>query len=257
MNPMNQFYFSKKKRPRLKYAAAIVGTARDVAPYIENNIETLVEISNIFRVCPIIIYENDSRDNTAELLQTARRRHHPKITIITESNVDGNRTTRLAHGRNRLHDHVVSMNIPLDYYIVCDLDDKMTKLGVDGILSCFAHPAEMWSMMGANQEGPYYDLWALRTRDDWCDKDCWDSEKQYSEIACDNTRILPRDSELIEVDSCFGGTAIYKFPHTIGCRYQSFPQQFIGEICEHVPFHECMRRLHGARLFINPKMINI
>jgi hypothetical protein len=239
----------------LNYTAAIVGTARDVAPYVEKNMETLINISNMFLYCPIVIYENDSGDNTKEILRTAQRRYHPKITIITESNVPGNRTTRLAHGRNQLHDHVVAMNIPFDYYIVCDLDDKMATLSPESILTCFEHPTDTWSMMGANQEGIYYDLWALRTKDDWCDKDCWDSENGFNKIAC-NHETVPRESSLIEVDSCFGGTAVYKFAHTIGCRYQSFPQKFIDEICEHVPFHESMRRLHGARLFINPKMIN-
>ena len=230
----------------LNYKAIIVGTARNISEYVDKNIPKLISISKLFSYCPIVIYENDSNDNTLELLNKYA------ITIISEKNIEGNRTTRLAHGRNTLHDYAINLNIPFDYYIVCDLDDKIEKLTAENIASCFKH-ANNWSMMGANQETDYYDLWALRTKDDWCNIDCWDTKDNI--IGC-KYKNIPSNSELIEVDSCFGGTGIYRFNHTIGCRYSSFPQEFSGEICEHVPFHKSMRQLYDAKLFINPEMIN-
>jgi len=231
--------------PVLNYTAIIVGTARDISPFVEKNIPKLQKIAKLFNYCPIVVYENDSKDNTLELLKKF------PITVITETNVKGNRTTRLAHGRNVLHDYAISLNYPFDYYIVCDLDDKIEKLTPDSILSCFKYSG--WSMMGANQQHSYYDLWALRTKDTWCNLDCWNNIKGI--MGCES-KYIPSDSDPIPVDSCFGGTGIYRFKDTLGCRYSSFPQEFSEEICEHVPFHQSMRELHGAQLFINPGMIN-
>jgi hypothetical protein len=224
----------------------IVGTARNIEQYVYNSINILTDISYLFNYCPIVIYENDSNDNTLSILNNFKH-----IKVISEKKVLGNRTIRLAHGRNTLHNYAVSLNYPFDYYIVCDLDDKISRLTPESILSCFNY--NDWSMMGANQEGGYYDLWALRTKDNWCKNDCWDNP--HNKLSCIHKNI-PINSDPIEVDSCFGGTGIYKFELTIGCVYKSYKQQFCSERCEHVSFHEDMKRLHNAKLFINPRMIN-
>ena len=65
---------------------------------------------------------------------------------------------------------------------------------------------------------------------------------------------IPENSEWIEVDSAFGGLAIYK-------RDAIFGQFYIGinstgsETCEHVSFHKELRSL-GKKIFINPALIN-
>lgn len=110
-------------------------------------------------------------------------------------------------------------------------------------------------MIGANQENNYYDMWALRTFDNWCDKDTLDKPQNNKKELC-NYKKIPIDSGLIPVISCFGGTGIYKFKDTLGCKYSSYKQKYIDEICEHVPFHKEMTEKHGAKFFINPKMIN-
>jgi hypothetical protein len=73
-----------------------------------------------------------------------------------------------------------------DYYIVCDIDDKMLKLNTDTFLTCWDYDFD-WSMMGANQERQYYDLLALRTYDDWCDHDCWDNPNNKLTAFCMST----------------------------------------------------------------------
>eukprot|EP01034_Spumella_vulgaris_P031137 gene31137-38480_t len=59
----------------------------------------------------------------------------------------------------------------------------------------------------------------------------------------------------IQVDSCFGGLAIYKTSILPGCeynhRYPYFP--FMLD-CEHVLFNECVMRLHKARIMSNPNL---
>ena len=242
-------YFRQKQRfsSSLNHKAVIVGTARDIDSYVNGSINKLKDISKLFSYCPIIIYENDSNDNTLRLLKS----FEPDITVISEKGVQGNRTQRLAYARNKLHDYVVNLNIPFDYYIICDLDEKISKLTPESIASCFKHTG--WSMMGANQVGDYYDLWALRTFDDWCDHDCFDNNT--TKISC-SFKNIPKNNILIQVKSCFGGTGVYKFKDTIGCTYRSYAQEHNPEICEHVPFHQDMIEKHQAKIFINPEMIN-
>jgi hypothetical protein len=65
---------------------------------------------------------------------------------------------------------------------------------------------------------------------------------------------LPLESDWLEVDSAFGGLAVYK-------KSVMMHGQYIGryengmEIAEHVPFHMEIRA-HGGRILINPRLIN-
>jgi hypothetical protein len=65
---------------------------------------------------------------------------------------------------------------------------------------------------------------------------------------------IPEHSNWIEVDSAFGGFGIYKRHLLNHGRYEGL-NQFGNPICEHVTFHRDLK-LHGARLFVNPKLIN-
>ena len=65
---------------------------------------------------------------------------------------------------------------------------------------------------------------------------------------------IPKKSQWIEVDSAFGGFALYR-PEAIGnALYEGLTA--VGDaICEHVPFHAEMRK-NQKKLFINPNLIN-
>jgi hypothetical protein len=65
---------------------------------------------------------------------------------------------------------------------------------------------------------------------------------------------IPQDGEWIEVDSAFGGLAIYRRDCLRHARYIGLNKTG-REICEHVPFHMALRK-RGSRIFVNPKLIN-
>jgi hypothetical protein len=65
---------------------------------------------------------------------------------------------------------------------------------------------------------------------------------------------LPSNSEWIEVDSAFGGLAIYRRQALEKALYVGLDDKG-GELCEHVLFHEGLKQ-QGCRIFINPKLIN-
>ncbi len=62
-----------------------------------------------------------------------------------------------------------------------------------------------------------------------------------------------RRAEWIEVDSAFGGLAIYRREALLGGRYSGVHEGCA--ICEHVPLHAELRA-RGYRIFINPALIN-
>ena len=69
-------------------------------------------------------------------------------------------------------------------------------------------------MLSGNQGGTYYDIWALRTYDDWMTYDLWEGIKQgygpaKDSISNSTRKTISKDS-VIPVISAFGGIAIYK-----------------------------------------------
>ena len=74
------------------------------------------------------------------------------------------------------------------------------------------------------------------------------------DILYSKVKTIPTVNEWIEVESSFGGLAIYKKK----CFYKN---EYVGlynngeEICEHVHFNQKLRN-NGLKLFINPRLIN-
>jgi hypothetical protein len=65
---------------------------------------------------------------------------------------------------------------------------------------------------------------------------------------------IPENCDWINVDSAFGGLAIYRKEAIVHGQYVGI-NSLGGQICEHVPFHDDLIS-KGFRIFINPKLIN-
>jgi hypothetical protein len=241
----------------LPYDIVVTGCARDVAIYLDNVKDKLNMIKSLFRSCKIIIYENDSKDDTLDILK--RWQNDGFIKLITEKNVKGLRTERIARGRNILYNE--AMTYKFDLLIVLDVDNVIEKLSAASIKSCFKIK-EDWAMIGANQNGEYYDMWALRTLDDWMPFDCWYciNHTKKDKMYCLDSRLrkIPSDAKPIKVASCFGGFGIYKREYLDNCSYGNGMQTIDNntmEVCEHVMFNKCIIN-NGGSLYIVPSLIN-
>lgn len=174
------------------------------------------------------------------------------------------RTERLSFCRNyyanRLkHDPKLS---GVDYVAVADLDGINSELTKEAFESCWIR--RDWDVCAANQNGPYYDIWALRHKD-WCPEDCWaqyrflnayrtNSERNLWASVHSKMITIPRDSAWIEVESAFGGFAVYRRTMFDRCEYAGISEDG-EEFCEHVHFHRILHE-DGAKIFINPMLIN-
>lgn len=255
----------REHKPIDAASLVIVGCVRNGAKTIRRAVETLAKATTAFAQVRFLIVESDSTDATVAELQRLRNEsagfEFTSLGAVAERIPA--RTERIAACRNRYLDEL--RNDPqyaaVDYVMVADLDGVNNDLRREAVATCWAS-AQPWDVVAANQRDAYYDIWALR-HPDWCPVDCHD---QYSRlrglfghpraqaiaIHSRMARLSPR-GDWIEVDSAFGGLAIYRREALLAGRYSGV--QDGRPICEHVPLHAELRA-RGYRLFINPALIN-
>jgi len=239
------------------YPSTIVcGCTKNSGLYIQKHLSLLYSMSPLFEKFKMVIYENDSIDNTREILEEFKKTH-VLFDFVSEKLNSNIRTQILAHGRNTLLKYVSGY----EYMIMVDLDDVIATFKPSQLKYLFQETG--WDALFANCIGKYYDIWALRiNRDTWTpecpfqviDYDCWEMAQQYkSKRVISQYQIqIPIHKNLIQVDSAFGGFGIYRVNKIKKAKYQGIKNNKI--ICEHVEFHNELIK-NGARLFICPKFL--
>ena len=243
----------------------VVGLVRNCGASVRNSINVIKKTLRHFRKVHWLVIESDSTDDTMDVLRSLEVdvSDFRFISLGMLKDQFPLRTARIAYCRNRYLEELA--NNPsysaVDYLIVADLDGVNEKLTEEAFLSCWNR--EGWAGCMANQNGPYYDIYALR-HNLWCPNDSLlqaDFLAQYLEkdrasaIAVQSKMIrIPKNSAWIEVESAFGGMAIYRRTAIGDAKYQGLDEQG-KETCEHISFHRAIRD-NGFRLYINPKLIN-
>jgi glycosyltransferase involved in cell wall biosynthesis len=190
----------------------ICGVCRDVAPFFEKTIESIELLGQEFADYHVIIYENDSKDNTRELFSSWAAQH-PKVTFISEKlseqELSKTRPERIAYARNRVLFCAKSEKYEeFKYMVMADLDFKHIW-PVEEICKTIASqtPWDAVTANGLRPNGTYHDVYAFR------DKKCplgpellgrffWD-DLDYNDCFHSNT-------PWVSVYSAFGGLGIYK-----------------------------------------------
>ena len=246
--------------------------AKNCSKDIDETIFQSKRICSLFKNSIILIAENDSIDDTSKKIKEYSNKGEVKY-----FNFDGldsqlnSRTQRLAFLRNFLLNKVKD---ECDYVIISDADSVLKNFDLSGIINSFCIPLQNWDVIGANCNDRYYDVWTLRTKT--FDYNCWDliNHKRQAgvhdlitipSIIAKNQVAIPKNKDLIEVDSCFGGLAIYKSSSIKDAEYDgklknceclrhNILGKCIDEISEHVPFNKKIKE-NGGKIFINPKLI--
>ncbi len=134
-----------------------------------------------------------------------------------------------------------------DFVVVLDMDLPQ-GFSYEGIANTFGDSE--WDIVGSN--GILFapaggmplgrrdsSIWAFRT----------DEYPDGSALEMVNALRFERGEPLVPVRSCFGGLCVYRAPAFFcGERYD-------GGDCEHVVFHEALRRRGYDRQFLNPSQI--
>lgn len=252
-------------RPSLEESdVTVVGVVRDAARRLPQEIAHLRLAFGAARSLRFVVVESDSRDGTPEVLG-ALSRTVPGFRALSLGRLADAlplRSERIAHCRNRYLDELGAQASSDGYVVVADLDGVNSALTARAVESCFASPAP-WDVCAANQGDAYYDIWALR-HETWSPDDCWDRYRALApvvgripalEIAV-HSRMIRLDPRLppIEVDSAFGGLAIYRAEALRGARYAASTAGG-SPVCEHVGLHEGLRA-RGYRIFVHPALVN-
>lgn len=203
----------------------LCGVVKDCGITLENNISTALSVVDLFEKGKIIIYENNSKDNTKDILNTYK--DNDKILVISEdidsetikknsriwtyTEITGSdhpcRIEMICNARNKVLDEINKEEYNEYTYIIW-IDMDSSGFSVKGIENSFEYKKD-WDVVYANgieKWGSYYDTYALRTRDkpfgpEIIGEYFW---KNPSKI---NMRY---NGELIPVYSAFGGIGIYK-----------------------------------------------
>jgi hypothetical protein len=174
------------------------------------------------------------------------------------------RTDRIAHARNTCLEALRSdpRYADVDHLVMADLDGMCRDLTAEALRSCWSL-AVPWDAVCANQGDYYYDVWTVR-HPLWCPGDAWHDRNDLvpliGETEADNVAIfsrmihIARDAAPIEVDSAFGGLAVYKRAALDGVQYAGHAKD--GRTAsDHVAMNLAMRE-RGRRIFIHPGLIN-
>ena len=259
-----------------------LGVARNIAHQLPHVLMLFETLGSRFASSRAIIVEGDSEDETLPLLRSWALKSPTNRTILVTSR--RNLTDRhnewkgfampregaIAAARNLGLAHMRRL-LPTTYVVVVDMD----LLGVSEVgFADSIGREESWEVVcshGVILHGIYRDTYAFRTKDintnhHWGDEQnrlaSPDARKAFKKMSHDSKlkvyELADHSSssmELLTVESCFGGLAVYKSAAMEGCqygfRYESPP--FMLD-CEHVIFHKCMSDRHKARVLSNPQM---
>ena len=197
----------------------ICGIVKNVENSIERNIQHALDTGSNFEQFKLVIYENNSTDNTKDILnkyttntnvkiickniEGCDKKENNKIWAYTEV-TGSNHPCKIEHicnARNNLLDEINKSEYDeFTHVIMIDLDSS--GWNISSILNSFNISSD-WDAIFANSSTHYYDYYALRT-------------KQFPfgpEIIGDSFWNLPSykfENELIPVYSAFNGIGIYK-----------------------------------------------
>ena len=244
----------------------IVGLARNCEKQLTESVTKLRESFSSARMLRFIIVESDSADGTQDVLKrlAVENKNFNYVSLGHLQEQYPKRTDRITFCRNHYLKLIKNCSEyqDVDYVVIADLDGVNDKLSSDSVATCWSRTD--WDVCTANQDGPYYDIWALR-HPLWSPNDCWKQadflksqgagrfKSIFSAVYSRMIRIEPR-SEWIEVESAFGGIAIYRKTVLQNVGYVGLTPNG-EEFCEHVSLHQQIRQ-NGGRIFINPRMIN-
>lgn len=245
--------------------------ARDCSSAVLRNIPKIEQLRTFFSNSSVVAVENDSKDNTKEVLKEWRKKSDNihlvlndfgTLTIASSEDKEMrsyNRIEKMARYRNMYMEYV-EKNIlhSVDYVIVIDID--IYHFDVDGVLKTievapedwgglFANGTQRLSLWGKVISRRQYDLFAFlkdegavinpKTMFEW---------KRKIDKKIENAIFL-------KCVSAFGGMGIYKWEAIKGLRYVAEENPNIkGEyIAEHISFHRDIIK-KGFSNYISKKM---
>ena len=249
----------------------VCSIVRNAGTCLRHNLPVMEALSREFYDFKMVIFENDSVDDTKEVLKHWQKVFGDKLEVISEDTMAGNtipkpsevscnpfysarRIGKMVNLRNQYMDYVEKMSA--DFLMVVDLD--IAGFSLDGILSSFnlgiqwdAVCANCWSL-SPRLKRRYHDTYALV---EYGDEQNPQTEKKILSLSDKFASIRPGDSP-VRVFSAFGGITIYRFEAVRGLRYKLLQNEDerVEVRCEHFSLYRQMADKGYDKVYINPSM---
>lgn len=272
--PKSVHYIGIYGMKKLQDSTIIVcSIVRDAEKGLIHNIPVINQLCSLAKDYRIIVYENDSKDRTKQILTDWSNECPEKIHVslnVTGANkpisvaesangvnpfFSRKRISKMAMLRNKYMQYIDDNNWVSDYIIVVDLD--VSQLYLATILSSFASDIE-WDAVCAfgyslspKLKRRFHDTYALFLYGT-------ETEPQTEIKIKQNADFLVGlcGYGWLKVASAFGGLAIYRFEAIKGLRYQVIDNDDsrVEVRCEHYSIYKQMKERGYDRFYINPDM---
>lgn len=265
-------YENRVQRGKLKMletSVVLTGLCINVEGIMDRIIARTEYIGSHFKDYRVVIFENDSRDKSRELLLEWEARN-PKVHImrcpedpmcrlrnqpaVYNGPISEKRMQLMTDYRNRCLSYVRGNYSNFDCICMMDLDLK-GPISMSGVANSFGYYDEWDAISGYGLNGPtvfggipmYYDTLAYKDNmlggDDVFDTLPLFYKMQHHDVG----------DSLLRVKSGFAGIAFYRMEVlTSGVNYTPIDNNFV---CEHVTFHKNMISQGYPRIYINPSMV--
>lgn len=212
------FYAQADLSPHKILICGVCKNIESCVPNLKSNAEVLGKHFQDYRV---IIYENNSSDQTTALLSewaSLNKKVHFLHETLPPSDRPLSRTEKIANARNKVLDFVRKMNhSDYKYLVMVDLDFH-TNWPIEEILKTINSPVgwDCVSSNGINPNGKYFDTYPYRSVDHPFGTELlgnqWWAEMGAHEFSLSGENWIP-------AYSAFGGLAIYKTSSIIKSSY--------------------------------------
>lgn len=253
-------------------SVSICSIVRDCEINLKKNIPRVERLRLLFKNSEVVIFENDSKDNTLDILKFWEKESYNIHVFSDKYDVPSIPTQEIGHGnpyfsisriekmafyRNKYIKILNEQSIKREYVIVIDLD--ISDFDINGIIHSFGTNID-WDCissngisLASNLKDQYHDAYALieygKLNENQTEKSIKNNRIHYSS--------LKPGMPLILVDSAYGGMAIYKWNSIKGTNYSCLINHDLKVQCksEHVGLHKVMKENGHDKIYINPGMM--
>ncbi|MDR0833279.1 MAG: hypothetical protein LBN93_03725 [Candidatus Symbiothrix sp.] len=240
--------------------AIICALARDCGQAIKKNSPRIEKLRKQFAECDVVIIENDSKDNTKQVLADWAEKSDgvhvisndfgtltipPKTTTTILPEYSYHRIEKMARYRNMYLDYIDQQCKDYDYLIVLDIDVPWFQY--KNITHIINEAPDDWGAISANGRTfynlryRYYDIYAFsETKTEKMDIHILKGDGYWQETL--KNRKLISKKAYTSVYSAFGGAAIYNYSTIKGLRYHVLlnKDERIEAFCEHVSLNDAI-----------------
>lgn len=252
----------------------ICGTVRNCEKYLDNIFSIMEKIGTLFEDYRIILYYDESDDNTLEKLNNYSKKNDKFVLLINTEQLLQFRTHRIALGRNKCLKTMREKFDDYDHFIMMDCDDRCNYNINLNLLENYLLRSD-WDSLSFNHPAGYYDTWALSKRPFVVSCHNFKNAGLGQNYITNIIKRTPKD-KLIRCLSAFNGFSIYRTNKFNDCWYDGrfrldyIPKNllnenimFAGKVmmpnnsysiedCEHRYFHFSAVKTHNARIMISP-----